>query len=702
MPRLAIAKSFLTGYANLEKSVRKSVDEAIARFEHHTFAGLHLEKLHGALDPHVRTIRIDGGRRGIVLKPDTGDVYCLLAVMEHDAAIKYAKSRKFSVNQRLGVLEVRDATALEQVKPALDALAQTRTEKLFAEYGDGDLINLGLDAEVLPIVRLLTSEDHLVALESMLPQPQYLALVALASGMSPEEAWEEICRLLPDALPPAEVDTDDLVTAMERTPGEVVFVSGPDELAQMLAHPFALWRVFLHPAQRRLARRPSFNGAVQVTGGAGTGKTVTALHRALHLAEKGGSVLMTTYTTTLAESLDRQLDLLIDDAGVRDRITVINIDKLSYRTVKNTSGHNPKIAGRAEIQALWEIAIEQTGAPFSAAFLHREWEQVILAQDLAGRDAYLRSERRGRGRRISPGQKERTWAAISRFLELLSDSGAHTYTQIASEAARILAAEPVPRYQHVIVDEAQDLHPAQWRILRAAVAVGPDDMFIVGDPHQRIYDHRVSLKSLGITVTGRSHKLRQSYRTTAEILNWAVRLLGVEPVAGLDDARDDLTGYRSSLHGRRPVVRGLPDRRAELDALEEQVRAWLDAGVEPHAIGIATRFTSGLTRIEKALSAAGIDTASLAATGSAQDCVRVGTMHRMKGLEFRCVAVTGVDAGAVPASAALTSQDEDPTAHAHDLQRERCLLFVACTRARDALYVSYAGRPSAFLPDHHN
>ncbi|WP_245623239.1 UvrD-helicase domain-containing protein [Spirillospora albida] len=678
--------------------MRKSVDEAIARFEHHTFAGLHLEKLHAAEDPNVRTIRIDGGRRGIVLKPETGDVYCLIAVMEHDAAIKYAKSRRFSVNQRLGVLEVRDATALAQVRPALDALARTQPERLFAAYGDGELINLGLDADVLPIVRLLTSEDHLAALESMLPEPQYLALVALASGMTPQEAWEEICRLLPDASPPPAVDTSDLVTAMERSPGDVVFVSGPDELAQMLAHPFDLWRVFLHPAQRRLALRPSYNGAVQVTGGAGTGKTVTALHRARHLAERGSPVLVTTFTTTLADTLDDQLDLLIDDPDVRARIEVVNIDKLSYRIVKDAAGHNPKIAGGAEIQALWNIAISQTETPYSAAFLHREWEQVILAQDLSGREAYLGSTRRGRGKGLSPAQREKAWAAISRFLELLAETGARTHMQIAAEAARVLAAEAAPRYRHIIVDEAQDLYPAQWRILRAAVAPGPDDLFIVGDPHQRIYDHRVSLKSLGITVTGRSHKLKLSYRTTAEILNWAVRLLGVEPVAGLDDRQDSLAGYRSSLHGRRPVVQGFPDRDAELDALVEQVRAWLDAGVEPHAIGIATRFLSAAGRTERALAAAGIGTASLAAGGSAQDSVRVGTMHRMKGLEFRCVAVTGVSADAMPAAVVLTDPDEDPATHADDVQRERCLLFVACTRARDALYVSHTGAPSPFLP----
>lgn len=189
-----------------------------------------------------------------------------------------------------------------------------------------------------------------------------------------------------------------------------------------------------------------------------------------------------------------------------------------------------------------------------------------------------------------------------------------------------------------------------------------------------------------------------SYRTTAEILSWAVELLGVEPIVGLDEADDTLSGYRSSLHGRRPVIRACHGRAHELDALVDQVRTWLDEGVEPHAIGVAARFGNRSTQAEQALQSAGISTSSLAATDSAPDRVRVGTMHRMKGLEFRCVAVISVDDTAVPAPNAITADAEDPVAHAHDLLCERCLLFVACTRARDALYISHTGSPSPFLP----
>jgi superfamily I DNA/RNA helicase len=233
-------------------------------------------------------------------------------------------------------------------------------------------------------------------------------------------------------------------------------------------------------------------------------------------------------------------------------------------------------------------------------------------------------------------------------------------------------------------------------MLRAAVAAGPDDVFIAADPHQRIYDSRVSLSSMGISVRGRSRRLALNYRTTQEILAWTVPLLGPDPVTGLDGDVDSLLGYRSPVHGPRPQVRAAGTRDEELTFLSETIAAWLAGGVEPDVVGVAARSAQQARAAQHALESAGIATKSLGAHGRKQ-AVRVGTMHGMKGLEFRAVAVIGVSQGHVPAPAALTPEAEDAVAYAQDLQRERCVLFVACTRARDFLYLSYAGEPSPFL-----
>jgi superfamily I DNA/RNA helicase len=297
---------------------------------------------------------------------------------------------------------------------------------------------------------------------------------------------------------------------------------------------------------------------------------------------------------------------------------------------------------------------------------------------------------------LGKAQRRKIWQLVQQVQSQLSTQRRSTFLQLANEAARLLRDSGEPPYRHVIIDEAQDLHPAQWRMLRAAVPPGPNDMFIVGDTHQRIYDNHVSLAKVGINVRGRSRRLTVNYRTTEEILALAVPTLGKAAVIGLDDEADSLTGYYSPLHGGRPEVHAVASRDAELVALTERVRGWIDEGIEAHAIGIAARANYLAEQAATALKASGIPVASLTAK-SAQDAIRVGTMHRMKGLEFQAVAVIGVADGVVPAPAAVTPAETDPLAHRQDLQRERCLLFVACTRARDHLYVSYSGSPSPFL-----
>jgi hypothetical protein len=697
VPRLYIDKEFMPGYAKLEKSVRRAVDKTFELFAEHTHAGLHLEKLRSSKDPRIRTIRITDFWRGVVLALEHGDEFLLLTVLPHDKANDFATSRKFTVNQALGVLEVRDQTALEDFRPALAQAADTTTTRLFDSVNDSDLVRLGIDSEILPVVRLLTSESHLMALVSLLPEPQYNALIALASGMTPEQAWQEISAYLADAERPEKVDQDDLATAIERTPDKYVGVSGPAELADILAHPFAAWRVFLHPRQRRVAYRLSHRGPVLVSGGAGTGKTVTVLHRAAHLAKQlppgdGREILVTTFTRGLADSLAEQLRVLVDDEAVLNRIDVLNVDRFANQVVRAAEDAQPNIIDPSAYARLWQAASRSTGGALSASFLQNEWEQVILAQSLRDRDAYLACDRPGRGKpvRTHSPTREQAWAAIAEVLGELRQAGQRTYWQIAEAAAGVLAHRPYPPYRHVLVDEGQDLHPTQWRLLRRAVARGPDDLFIVSDPNQRIYANQVSLARLGIEVRGRSSRLTVSYRTTQEILAWAVRMLAGLPARGLDDADDTLAGYHSPMHGHRPVVESFADWGAELDGITSKVRAWLDAGVEAHAIGVAARTTAKVKDIRSALHDAGIP-------NTAPNGVRVNTMHKMKGMEYRCVLVAGVDAASVPAGGALTPRDEDPIAHDHDLHRERCLMFVACTRARDALHVTHASTPSPFL-----
>ncbi len=231
-------------------------------------------------------------------------------------------------------------------------------------------------------------------------------------------------------------------------------VSGPEELQLVFTHPFATWRTFLHPNQRQIAYHPRYSGPAQVTGGPGTGKTVTVLYRAAFLAERAEPVLVTTFAGNLADALAAQLDLLIRDPQVRQNIEVLNVDRLAYRIVKQARG-TPVIADERILRARWTEAAASNGLSFTPAFGKNEWEQVILAQDLHTEQAYLTCQRTGRGRPLSRAQRTLVWQAVKQVTAELAATSQTTHLQLANEAAHLLRQAGTPPYRHILVDEAQ-------------------------------------------------------------------------------------------------------------------------------------------------------------------------------------------------------------------------------------------------------
>ncbi|MEV5986996.1 UvrD-helicase domain-containing protein [Streptomyces sp. NPDC052051] len=710
MPQLAFDIGFFAELPKLQTPVRKGVLDAWEKFNRLTLdqlfkdQGLKLESLKNPADKQIRTIRIDQFWRGVVLAPPSGDTFVLLRVMQHDKAIAWAKKQKSSINAVTRAVEIRDAATLDELTPAYERVAEASSkERLFAKFSDGDLAALGIDTETLRQARSLVDKEQLEVFAPLLPQDQREVLQYLAEGFTVEEVWQDIVApALQVSTQP--VDTQDYDAAIQHTRARIALVTASEELRDILEKPFAAWRVFLHPSQRKVAYRASYSGPAQVTGGPGTGKTVVALHRVKHLLghlRDGDRILLTTYTNALVDALRSGLETLVEDPLLRERVDISTVDGYASRVVAEAPGAvSLRPLMNNEEESRWGKAAKATGFTGSAQFLAQEYRHVILAQNIRTAAEYEAADRRGRGSRLAMAQRPLVWETVERFTTELAKDGTRTWLQTCVEAAELLE-EKGPQYRHVVVDEAQDLHPAQWRLLRAAVPTRPDDLFIAGDPHQRIYDSKVSLKSLGIKVTGRSVKLRKNYRSTQEILRWSSALLVGRPIAQLEDEgrNDTLLGYRSALHGDGPAVHAAATEDAELDALVSQVRAWLDAGVDAGDIGVSTRFKKTCAKAVALLKTAGIPAAPLRSRNAAEEAsaVRVGTMHSFKGLEFRCVAVIGTDDSALPFPKAVTSAELDPKQHETDMMSERCLLFVACTRARDSLYVSWAGDPSPFL-----
>ncbi len=708
MAKVALSKDFMTQFQKLNRDVQKKVNTALGKFQaDSSLGGLNLESYNAAADPRARTIRVDDFWRAILAAPESGsDTYIVFAVKSHDDADRWMQNNTFSVNALTGAIEVLNAEAVGTASQSSDGKDQdtaASVEGFLAGRSVKEFRQVGIvDEDMIDLLRSVPSEDQLIALAGALPMDQGEALVGLMCGDPVEKIYAQLLATNAPAEEPAElepvpVEKQDLAAAVEKHNSRASFrvVDGPDELAMALLDDFEAWRTFLHPAQLAVVER-NYRGPARITGGAGTGKTVALLHRAKRLAEssdENAKILVTTFTRRLSGELKLRLKQLGGNE-LADRIKVSTVDSLA-RTYFDGKIRVPNHWSLLEIarEAVAETSLDELD--LSARFLLDEWEQVVLAHRIRSRKGYFQVKRSGRGIRLDRRKRAKVWAAVEIIESTLAARNQRTFLQVADEAAEVLGKTGAPPFTHVLVDEAQDLHPAQWRLLRAAAVEGENDLFIAGDTHQRIYDNRVTLSRLGIEIRGRSSRLKLNYRTTRQILTWSLCLLAGEEFDDLDDGAEILMGYRSATEGPDPEVVSYPDFAAELDGLVDRVRSWRSTdAVAPAEIGVAVRTNGIAQQVRTHLAAADLPVAE---AESAADAITVDTMHSMKGLEFRCVAIADVSEGSMPPDIAVAPIEEDALKHAQDLQRERCLLYVAATRAREQLHVSYSGPPSDLL-----
>lgn len=713
-PRVALSKDFMESYSRLPRSKQKKVREFTARFQQDpTHPGIHFEKVNKALDDKVRSVRIDQEYRAIVIQPPRGDVFLCVWVDHHDEAYAWAEKKRFDVNPKSGTFQLYEAVEAPQAtttSPGVesardDSSARAATEapsvepRLFDGIDDEDLLLAAVPEVLLENVRKLQHEDDLDRLAPYLPNDAAQMLYHLAAGYSLMEAMEELDRAKPE---PELVDVDDFETALDRPVSQEHFkvVSGEQELEVMLDAPLEKWRVFLHPSQRKLVTMNA-NGPVRVLGGAGTGKTVVLMHRAKHLAENvfadsDDQILVTTFTKNLAINLEKSIGQLCGD--VANRIQVAHLHSWASNFLRN-NGAPVDIIDFGRRQDLFDEAIaEEDDTGFEPSFFMEEWDHVVQPQEVTTRDDYLTARRTGRGTRIGRKQRAQVWKVLARYRELLDREGKCEWADMIREARLLIekGGAPTP-FRAVLSDEVQDFSAGELKLLRALAPDEPNTLFLVGDGHQRIYGSPIRLGSCGIEIRGRSRRLKLNYRTTEQIRDRAVAILEGCEVDDLDGGTDTLAGYCSLRQGPLPVVEHFESEAQEANFIQQTVRRWIDDdGVDPTSICVTAR--SGVLvndRYEPLLRDAKLETVIVKTDPEGEATrpgVRVATMHRMKGLEFLRVIVAGVNSRSIPGSA--------PDGDAEQLQRilqERCLLYVAATRARDSLVITGFGDRSPLL-----
>ncbi|WP_326571557.1 UvrD-helicase domain-containing protein [Actinacidiphila glaucinigra] len=605
------------------------------------------------------------------------------------------------------------------------------------------LRRLGVADALIDIALTVTSEEELDQLIAGAPRLTAEVLTGLGSGMSVDEVEREITEPASAELEPG--FENDMAAALTRTAVTTV----DDDIRNVLAEgDFRAWKVYLHPTQRKTVER-NYSGPARVSGGPGTGKTIVALHRVARLAAAlppghGKPILLTTYTKNLTADLRSRLTSLIDPA-LLGRIDIKHIDQIAQSVLnENTAPGSQRslITDDRALDVLREVLFEHDEHRWDAEFLFDEWEQIVLGQSLATRQDYFKARRAGMGRALSRPERAVVWKLLDQFALRLNGLGRETWAQAAERAARYemerarkiqIRAERKAdigggdlthlddnssamrylrhRYQHIVVDEAQDLSPAHWKMLRAMAASSPNDLFIASDTHQRIYDRQVTLSTVGVNIRGRSSKLTLSYRTTQEILDQAAKVVHGSTYDDLDDGPDTLEGYHSLLHGPVPDYVACADWTDEITQLAEALKQWRAEITQPTGDG-TVRDPSGTMAVcvadgEMAGRVAadlemkhGITTATLTKDGpQGGGEVHIGTMHRFKGLEYQKLAVIGASDGILPRTTLIEKYaTTDPNRYERELKKSRNQLFVATTRARDALRISWHGKPSPFLP----
>ncbi|WP_219930874.1 UvrD-helicase domain-containing protein [Vibrio albus] len=711
--QLAISDTFFTAFAALPKQQQKKVNEFIHKFRANSkSSGLHLEKIIESRSKNLRSARVDQTYRAIIFQPDKGSSFILLWVDHHDKAYEWAKRYSCQIHPSTGVIQIIDTTYVEKneviSKKALkvDAFEASPTVPvltLFRDYSNQQLLELGVPEVFIDRVLQLTDDVQLEMMEKVLPADAYEPLYLLAAGTPYDELLADLNEVHGSDI---EVDTEDFDAALHRAGSKSRFMLVEDdiELEQMLNAPLEKWRVFLHPSQRKLVNR-NWNGPVRVSGGAGTGKTVVAMHRARWLAEQlstdsNKKILFTTFTKNLAADIEHNLNKICTPE-VMKRIEVVNIDRWIYGFLKRHKySYNVVYDYNNKREACWKTAmnLKPTELSLTDNFYQEEWRLVVQPQNIFDMKSYFKAKRVGRGTSLTRPQRAKIWPVFEEYRNQLNFHNIKEMPDAMVDVVQIIEQKSINMpYASVVVDEAQDMGMQAFKLLRKVVPEQANDMFIVGDGHQRIYSRKVVLGQCGVNIRGRGRKLKINYRTTEETRRFAVSILNgvtVDNLDGEDDRNDD---YLSLFHGDDPFIKCFDSQDEERTGIHKEIKTLLDEGVPQKDICLVARTDYVRQPYIDMLENNGLSTYLVQRNGIEDrnvDGIRIASMHRVKGLEFQFVFIVAVNDGVVPY---YRSVSEDPVEQRELEFNERALLHVAATRAVKRLYVSSSGKPSKFI-----
>jgi len=651
--------------------------------------GLQCHRLENIKDKNFWSARASRDIRLIFHRVESSVMLCYVG--HHDPAYEWASRRKIETHPVTGaaqIVEIRETVREIQIPLYVPSEPAPTPEikRPLSNLTEDELLSYGVPAEWIPDVRT-ADDDMLLVIASHLPGEAAEAIIDLATGTTPPK---------PEVVPPEQGNPYEHPDAQRR----FRVVSGTEELARALDYPWEKWIVFLHPSQRDWVLR-SFNGPTRVQGSAGTGKTVVALHRAVHLARANpeARVLLTTFSAPLAALLQEKLHRLVDgEPALVERLDVLAMQELGERMHAAHLGKPNRITAEDLDALIRRHAPAEISRIYGEAFSVEEFRDVVDAFNLRDWESYRDVRRLGRKSRLNEAKRRMLWEGFEQAMQELDAQNLITNHQLFHRTAEQLRRTGARPYQHIVVDECQDITAAQLRLLAAIAGTGPDALFFAGDLGQRIFQQPFSWNQYGIDIRGRSRTLRINYRTSQQIRQQADQLLDPES-RDVDGNVQDRRGAVSVISGPDPVIRECDDHDSEIEAVASWIQERLAEGLTPKEFGVFVRSPQELGRAKAAL-----DLADLPYEQLQPSAMRLGskatlsTMHLAKGLEFRAVVVMACDEDVIPNAERIKALTDDS-----DLEEvvatERHLLYVACTRARDHLLITSGDTCSEFVED---
>lgn len=689
--KFCIADTFPKALARLPAQDQKAVKTTVFDLQMDPSApGLQFHRIDKSKDHNFWSMRVSRDVRLIVHKTEASFLICY--VDHHDDAYKWAERRRIETHPATGaaqIVEVRER--IEEIRVPQPPLMAEPVLKpvqlpLFAHYEDADLLQYGVPQDWLNDVKLAT-EDTLFDLADHLPQEAAEALLDLAVGKKPVKVI-----LAPETVDPmVHPDAQRRFRVMEDL----------DELKRALDFPWDQWTVFLHPSQRHVVEQ-TFNGPARVSGSAGTGKTVVAIHRAANILKKNkdAKLLLTTFSLPLANALGSKLKILTgDDKAIVPRVTVLPFRGVAHDLFTLAFGYHPRAASEDQIRGMLTASADELGIKdFSIRFLVSEWAHVVDAWQLNTLEAYRDVLRLGRKNRMSASKRERIWPIFQETRKKLEEQGILSWPAIFEKVTTYYADKAHKPFTHVVVDEAQDLSVTALKMLSVITSGGPDTLFFAGDLGQRIFQEPFSWESLGIEIRGRSQNLKVNYRTSHQIRQAADVLLP-KLIRDVDGNEENRTGTVSVFNGPDPEVQRFDSSELEITGIAAWINRATNDRVEPAEIGVFVRTKNEMARAREAIKTSGHIPLELSDRAEEpMGRISIGTMHLAKGLEFKAVIVMACDEDVLPLQERIEAvADEADLDEVYDTERH--LFYVACTRARDRLLVSGVKPASEFFQD---